>query len=322
MISASDSLEGIGVALQSHAAVRLLQDEWEIVIDGPHYLDVLPEIHRRLQPRTYFEIGTWQGASLSVAQCASLAVDSDFQLNAGVLGSKPLCIFHQTTSDAFFASHEARDVLGAPVDLAFIDAFHVFENVLREFIGTERSCHPSSVILIDDACPRDLFMTRRQLSPERPEPTKYPGYWTGDVWKIAPIIREFRPDIHVELLDTQPTGLLVCSGLNPNDSTLASKYDEIVSRWQHVTLEQYGMDTMLDDLGPRASGSWLSEARRLYPEDPELEPELASNDRSMETVILTLSEELRAVYESRSWRLTQPLRDVGAILRKVRRGQT
>lgn len=304
--------------VKTSAAVRLLEDELEIVIDGLHYLDVLSQLHRRLRPRTYFEIGTWKGASLRVAKCSSLAIDTEFRLDGDVVGTKPLCVLYQTTSDAFFASHEARDVLGGPVDLAFIDAFHIFENVLREFIGTERSCTESSVILLDDCCPRDMYMTRRTLRPERPQVTKYDGYWTGDVWKIAPILRKYRPDIRVELLDTQPTGLLACTNLNPNDSILTQRYEEIVQQWRDTTLERYGMGRLLDDLRPTPSTSWLTEVQPLHPDDPE-PVEAGPAEPSQDETIRALSRELAGVYSSRSWSLTKPLRELGGMLRGLRR---
>ncbi len=44
----------------------------------------------------------------------------------------------------------------------------------------------------------------------------------------------------------KPTGLVLVSGLNPNDRTLAKKYDEIVAEWQDVELVDYGPERFYD----------------------------------------------------------------------------
>jgi hypothetical protein len=302
---------------------RLAPSGDEILLDGPHYLEVFAELHRRLRPRTYFEIGTWKGASLSVARCKSLAVDRDFQLDEGVVGSKPICILHQSTSDEFFASQDPVALLSGPVDLAFIDALHIFEYALRDFIGTERSVGRNSIIILDDPCPRDFFMARRNLVPEVALPTKYEGYWTGDVWKIIPVLREYRPDIKLTCVDTLPTGLATCTNLNPEDRTLATMYDEIVGRWRDVTLEDYGMDRLLGDLQMESASDWVRGIEPLHPDDPvpaesrSAGPTQAETARQLRQELETTTRELEAVLESRSWRFTGPLRRLAGALRSV-----
>lgn len=304
-------------AVNSGAAVRLEEDEREIVLDGPPYLDVLARLHDKLRPRTYFEVGTWHGDSLRLAQCASLAVDPQFQLEEGVIGSKPVCIFHQATSDDFFASNDPTAILGGPIEFAFIDGFHNFDFVLREFIATERSCERESIIAIDDCAPRDFFMARHTLVPERQQPTKYPGFWTGDVWKIVPVLREYRPDIQCVLLDTQPTGLAICSNLNPNDHTLTAKYDEILERWRDVRLEDYGMKRLLGDLRFEASDPWVAARKSLHPEDAEPRSRTGPAGPGLKEEIHALRGELDALRTSTSWRLTRPLRAISSVARRL-----
>jgi hypothetical protein len=55
-----------------------------------------------------------------------------------------------------------------------------------------------------------------------------PGDWTGDVWRIEPILRRWRPDLRVALVDTEPTGVMVAYRLNPASVELAEAYDDIV----------------------------------------------------------------------------------------------
>src|SRR5580704_1388504 len=70
---------------------------------GLDYLSALAAFHRRVQPSTYFEIGTLAGATLALANCASVAVDPKFVIDQIVVGAKPSCALFQMTSDDFFA---------------------------------------------------------------------------------------------------------------------------------------------------------------------------------------------------------------------------
>lgn len=215
------------------------------------------------------EVGTEVGNSLRVARCASLAIDPNFRLKEGVIGRKPVCVLHQSTSDEFFARHDPIEILGGPVDFAFLDGLHVFEFILRDFIGTEPSCLAGSLIALDDCCPRDHYMTRPTLYPEYPQPTRYPGFWTGDVWKMVPVLREYRPGMSFVTLDAQPTGMVVCSNLDPDDRTLSENYAEIVERWAGVDLRDYGMAQLFDDCQMTAAEAWVSALAPIGPEYPE-----------------------------------------------------
>ncbi|MEO8274209.1 MAG: class I SAM-dependent methyltransferase [Chloroflexota bacterium] len=296
----------------AEAAVHLDEGGTEIVLGGPRYVELLAGVHRRLRPRTYFEIGARRGSSLRVAGCTSLVVDPHFQLEEGVVGPKPICTLHQSTSDEFFATRDPIGILGAPIDLAFIDGMHQLEFVLRDFIGTERSVSPGSMIVLDDICPRDYYMSRRTFVPDAVQPTKYKGYWTGDVWKMIPILREYRPAMDVRCIDTQPTGLAVCTNLDPSDETLATNYDEIVLRWRDVRLEDYGLARLLEDLRMVSADAWVNQLVPLYPDDPE-PPAEGSRFRSQNEI---LRAQMDAMRKSTSWRITRPLRFLGRLARK------
>jgi hypothetical protein len=246
-----------------------------------------------------------------------LAVDPDFQLDEGVIGSKPVCVLHQSTSDQFFASQDPVAILGGRIDLAFIDALHVFEYALRDFIGTERSVNPSSIIVLDDPCPRDFFMARRSLVPDVDVPTKYPGYWTGDVWKLIPVLREYRPDISVVVVDTQPTGLVACTNLDPANRTLETNYDEIVARWRDVTLEDYGMAKLLAVLKVESAWGWVRSIEPLHPGDPVPAEKARTGGPTQAEINLDLNQQLEAMRRSKSWQVTRPLRRLSGLARRV-----
>ena len=205
------------------------------------YRTVLQGLHRNLSPKTYFEIGTFGGATLKLASCASIAVDPHFQVTTDVVEKKPVCHFFQTTSDAFFRENNVTDIFKAPIDIAFLDGMHLYEFLFRDFINTEKHCRKNSIIILHDCLPMDDVMTRRKRSDSN-EGSDYPGYWTGDVWKVVSILREFRPDLRMFATNAAPTGLIFLTNLDPTSSLLEDRYQEIVDKYRHTTLTEYGLE--------------------------------------------------------------------------------
>ena len=71
------------------------------------------------------------------------------------------------------------------------------------------------------------------------------GLWTGDVWKVIPILKEFRKDIQIHCFDAGPTGLVCCTNLNASDRTLVECAGEIWKEWRDVELSAYGLDRLV-----------------------------------------------------------------------------
>lgn len=92
------------------------------------------------------------------------------------------------------------------------------------------------MILLHDCVPYGPRMTTRDLS-------RLPnGSWTGDVWKLIPILQAYRPDLTLTVLDCRPTGIVCVSGLDPESRVLPKAYDRIVADWAAVELEAYGVE--------------------------------------------------------------------------------
>lgn len=184
---------------------------------------LLKTLHERLRPRTYFEIGVREGHSLSLSRVPSVGVDPFFKVSRELH-----CDVHlvRTTSDEFFARRHPFAHFEQPVvDLAFIDGMHLAEFALRDFINTERHCHPGSVIVVDDVLPRSVVEGGRGRVG-----TADGGAWAGDVYKIVDALRALRPDLVVLELDTRPTGTLVVLLPDRTDTSLVSSYDALVPR--------------------------------------------------------------------------------------------
>ena len=60
-------------------------------VHGLFYQTFIANLHKVLRPETYFEIGTLNGDTLKLAQCASVCVDPMFQIESDIIGLKPSC---------------------------------------------------------------------------------------------------------------------------------------------------------------------------------------------------------------------------------------
>jgi hypothetical protein len=205
------------------AEVEALQNKWPT--DAPaevergkgteYYTHLLQRVHQWLAPRSYLEIGVSTGQSLRMATCPAVGIDPDPH------PSEPMSPNHDLvrhTSDDVFAFTDIAHRAG-PFDLAFIDGMHLVENVLLDFMNTERHCHEASVVLLDDPCP---------AHPMQAERIRVSQFWTGDVWKIIPILRRLRPDLLVLIVDTDPTATLMIIGTDPSNNVLWEHYDDVL----------------------------------------------------------------------------------------------
>ncbi|MER8766883.1 MULTISPECIES: class I SAM-dependent methyltransferase [unclassified Mesorhizobium] len=225
-------------------------------VKGISYHQFLSGLHSKLKPRTYLEIGTLRGRTLRSADCASIAIDPKFRVSSRVMGRKPSCLFFQMTSDDFFARYDPRALFGAPVDLAFIDGMHLLEYVLRDLINTEKNSERNSVIALHDCAPPGFYMTARSMSDPLFKKSRYANAWTGDVWKIVPILKKFRPKLNVVVTDCKPTGLVLITNLDPSNTALESSYDDIVSRYAISTMDRTEYEAYWASLNVLTSHSW------------------------------------------------------------------
>lgn len=209
-----------------------------------NYLDFLAYLHEALKPRLYLEIGVRLGKSLTLARGEAIGVDPDFSVNFEL--AAPTRLF-KLPSDEFFSTR-APDVLKRPIDLAFVDGMHWFEYALRDFINIERYATPATVVVFDDVLPNHPLQAHRD---------RQTGFWTGDVWKLVPCLRRYRPDLTVVELDTRPTGLLLVLGLSPSNRELSDRYDEIIRVFN-------------SEIGVSPDNDILGRVRAVDPECPAL----------------------------------------------------
>ena len=203
---------------------------------GVPYVEFMSFAMKTLGTRAYFEIGTRKGLSLAGVTCRSVSVDPAFLISTDVIGAKPVCMFFQIPSDRFFEDYNLTQLLGGPVECAFLDGFHVFEFLLRDFMNTEKHCKKNSILFLHDCLPRTPQMARRRSRPVRVagQPPAGAGGWAGDVWKVVPILRKYRPDLKIHALDCPPSGLVMITGLDPGNRVLDDNYFEIAAEFKEA----------------------------------------------------------------------------------------
>ena len=186
-----------------------------------YYYPFLAELHRRLAPRAYLEIGVRDGGSLAQSHCRSVAIDPAFAITVEL--DADIALF-RTTSDEYFARPAPLAPTGGqPFDLAFIDGLHLFEFALRDFIHAEQHASSRGLIVFDDMFPRSVDEAARQ---------RHTGGWTGDVYGMLEVLAVMRPDLVVVQIGTRPTGLLLVTALDPANTTLSDRFDEVLARFR------------------------------------------------------------------------------------------
>jgi hypothetical protein len=182
--------------------------------------EFLSTVHERYRPRNYLEIGISQGYSLARSRTRTIGVDPHFHVSAEIACDLKLV---KATSDDFFARPDAISWFPEGiVDLTFIDGLHLFEFALRDFMNAERLSGPSSVIIFDDVFPRSVAEASRE---------RHTLSWAGDTYKVMLALERYRRDLAIIPLDTQPTGLLLVLGLDPANTVLDARYNEIVAEY-------------------------------------------------------------------------------------------
>lgn len=204
---------------------------------GIDYKCFTSQLSRKRECRLYLEIGVQNGIHLSmIAAERAIGVDPDFRLSANVMVGKGRLDLHQATSDAFFAGPGHPSTLDDRFDLAFLDGFHTFEFLLRDFYNAEKVATRGALIVMHDCLPLNAEMADRDegRAYARGENTAFPRHWTGDVWKVVPILRAHRPDLRIVCVDCPPTGLVCVTELDPASTVLESRYLDIVDEFRRV----------------------------------------------------------------------------------------
>ena len=204
-------------------------------LPGPAYYRVLRWIHDFLKPASYVEIGIMRGVSLDQARRETphlIGIDPAPNL-IPVIARKPHVAnaqIYELTSDEFFDRYDLTELLGGPVELAFIDGLHLFEQVLRDFANLERHSDGRTVILLHDCIPFNAETASRERTTD---------FYCGDVWKATLVLRRLRPELKMVIVPTGPTGLCLVTGLDNSNRKLEEELPEIEKEYRKLDFDYY-----------------------------------------------------------------------------------
>ena len=198
-------------------------------LPGPAYYKVLRWVHRILEPANYLEIGVDQGVSLEQAleTTKSIGVDPAPRIGHQLSANKTI---YELTSDDFFAQQDVDAVLAGPIELAFIDGLHLFEQVLRDFVNVEHHCAEDAAVVLHDCIPLDAVSASRERTTD---------FYVGDVWKATLALHRGRPDLEMAVVPTGPTGLCLVRNLDSSNRDLEEQLPEIEGEYRDLDFDYY-----------------------------------------------------------------------------------
>lgn len=205
------------------------------------YRNILCDHCSRHKVGTYVEIGVGRGDSLAaLLACPQppakiVAIDPSTKILRSPVKNR--VNVNLLTSDEFFSRNELTKDL--QIDMAFIDGMHLFEYALKDFINCEKYSTKDTVIFFHDVLPRSARTVSRNLA-DVPYQRLY-SPWNGDIWKIVPILKEFRPELSLKLHSVRD-GLLEVSGIDPASKVLEKEYDNIVAKYKDMPFEPYAKE--------------------------------------------------------------------------------
>lgn len=183
--------------------------------------EALALLHDQFNPSLYLEIGVHDGKTLALAKGMAIGVDPVPRVTVKLPENAKVV---QASSDEFFAGL-ADSFLKRPVDLVFMNGMPLLDYVLRDFINIEQRATTSTVVAVTNIYPKYAS----QATPRRTGTD-----WIGDVWKLPQVLAKYRQDLQTICLDIDDYGLLLVTGLDPENTVLGQKQAEIMQSQREI----------------------------------------------------------------------------------------
>lgn len=159
---------------------------------------LLNRIIDQFEVKDYLEVGVQGGVTFTAVKAAHRdAVDPNFLFETSEHANDTVRFFAMP-SDDFFARHCDKRY-----DLIFLDGLHTFTQCYRDFCSALQVLKEGGVIVIDDTVPGDFFSsleTQDRAIAAREEHGLQGRAWTGDVFKVVPLIHDFFPNLQYATL--------------------------------------------------------------------------------------------------------------------------
>ena len=78
------------------------------------------------------------------------------------------------------------------------------------------------------------------------------------MWKLVPILRQYRPDLAITVLDAPPTGLVLVTGLDPSSRVLWDNYGRICAEYSSKSLGDYGLERLFAEADIRSTQDYVA----------------------------------------------------------------
>lgn len=203
----------------------------------------LQQVLNLINPRNYIELGTVNDDNFSHCNCPAICISSNYSIQVKSPIKNSLKLFRCSSAE-FFTKYSLNEELEQKtLDFCFIDNAHHFEALLRDFINLENFSSSSSLVAFDNVLPQDENMAAREY--------RF-GWWMGDVWKIIPLLRKWRPDLKLVVVDDKTTGVALVTNLNSSSTVLSERFDEIVSHYLGIS---FNLQDVLGELAPKPPSS-------------------------------------------------------------------
>ena len=149
-----------------------------------NHSDLIVEIVKQLNCKSYLELGVYDGTTLSKV---NKYVDRLISVDIKDIRTEKIGEFHLKTTDEFFTNFNEM------VDIIFIDADHNFESVKKDFTNSLKVLNEFGMIILHDTDP----MEERLIEPK----------YCSDSYKMDTWIRENYLDLDIMTLPISEAGL-------------------------------------------------------------------------------------------------------------------
>lgn len=167
-------------------------------------IDPVPTYNVINQMLSSFNISFFQYSCANSTDAAELTLQAKTAHPVAQLHRGETAEFYYMTSDKFFEEHADRLFENDPIDTAFVDGLHTYEQTFQDVLNVLDHLQESGVILMHDCNPPNAAAAFPAASWEAAAKMKLPdwnGLWCGDVWKAVAHLRATRDDLNVFVLD-------------------------------------------------------------------------------------------------------------------------